>query len=86
LKTPEGGNAGIAAERLEDCASKADDSNIGSGIDAGYEENEAKSEIFRRPHHGVIVLYSRTFIERPTRDYLFGFEEYIEMQMRATEL
>jgi hypothetical protein len=56
LKTPKGGKAGIAAERLEDCASKADNPNIGSGIDAGYEENEAKSEIFRRPHHGVIVV------------------------------
>jgi len=86
LKTPKGGKAGIAAERLEDCASKADNPNIGSGIDAGYEENEAKSEIFKRPHHGVIVVCSRTFIVRRTRDYLFGFEEYIEVQARATEL
>jgi hypothetical protein len=64
LKTPKRGKAGIAAQRLEDCASKADNSNIRSSIDAGYEESEAKSEISRRPHHGVIVVFNRTFIVR----------------------
>jgi len=86
LKTPKGGKAGIAAERLEDYASKADNSNIRSGIDAGYEENDAKSEISRRPHHGVIVVFSRAFIVRRIREDLYNFREYVEVQMRATEL
>jgi hypothetical protein len=64
LKTPKGGEAGVAAEGLKDCTSKADNSNIGTGIDASYEENEAKSEIFRRPHHGVIFCASRVLIVR----------------------